>query len=259
MENITARKKYIISFDESKIYFGYNADGTPYYIPTGEPVDLGLSVKWSSCNLGATKPSDYGGYFAYAETSMTRAMSSTGWNYTVETAPYYDAQTKNFSKYYSGQDDKDYMRLELTDDAAYVNWGSSWSIPAVRDFNELVNNCTFTWTSQDGVPGYLVTSNKEGYTDKSIFLPACGVRKGTKLEMDGESKTIYVNGDEHETITEHYNYCAFYRLNSNFYKARGCAFEFYDIDKDKPQNNYDSYGEDITMSSWGMSLRPIYK
>ena len=57
---------------------------------------------------------------------------------------------------------------------AHVRWGGDWRIPTKEELEELLNNCTWTWTSLNGVNGYQVTSNKSGYTDRSIFLPAAG-------------------------------------------------------------------------------------
>ena len=71
--------------------------------------------------------------------------------------------------------------LDLEDDAAHVNWGGSWRMPTDAEWTELRNNCTWTWTTQNGVNGYRVTSNKTGYTDKSIFLPAAGYRSDNYL------------------------------------------------------------------------------
>jgi uncharacterized repeat protein (TIGR02543 family) len=70
------------------------------------------------------------------------------------------------------------MYLDLKDDAAYVNWGGDWRMPTMDEINELVDNCTWTWTTQNGVEGYKGTSKTNG---NSIFLPAAGSRDGSKL------------------------------------------------------------------------------
>ena len=74
--------------------------------------------------------------------------------------------------------------LELTDDAARVNWGGKWRMPTRAEQDELRNtsNCTWTWTTQNGVRGYKVTSKKNG---DSIFLPAAGYRYNGSLSDAG--------------------------------------------------------------------------
>ena len=144
-------------------------------------VDLGLSVKWALFNVGATKPEDYGGYYAWGETST---KSSYTWeNYRFCTCDEY--MNIEFSKYNTDSakgtvDNK--VILDLSDDVAHQEWGGSWRIPTDDEITELINNCTWTMTTQNGVNGYKVTSNKSGYTDRSIFLPAAGFRSDTDIE-----------------------------------------------------------------------------
>ena len=152
-------------------------------------VDLGLpsGLKWATCNVGAGKPEDYGSYFAWGETT---AKSSYDW----ENLKYHTSgdsyENVKFSKYVS---DSNYgtidnrTTLELSDDAARANWGGSWRMPTDAEFGELINNCTWTWTTQNGVNGYKVTSKKSGYTDKSIFLPAAGFRSNGSLRNAGSN------------------------------------------------------------------------
>ncbi|MDD6781352.1 MAG: hypothetical protein PUD89_00240 [Bacteroidales bacterium] len=130
-----------------------------------EWVDLGLSVKWATCNVGANKPEEYGNYYAWGETT-TKATYS--WNtYTLTT----DGGS-TFTKYTT--DGK--TVLELADDAARANWGGTWRMPTDAEWTELRENCTWTWTNDyngTGVAGRIVTSNING---NSIFLPAAGYR-----------------------------------------------------------------------------------
>lgn len=133
-------------------------------------VDLGLSVKWATCNVGASKPEEYGDYFAWGEVEPKD-------EYRWETYKWCDGQANTLTKYntdssYGTVDNK--TVLEAADDAAIVNWGGSWRMPTDVEMTELYENCTWTWTTENGVNGYRVTSNKIGYTDKSIFLPAAG-------------------------------------------------------------------------------------
>ena len=153
---VTANSVYVANF-EKDLYNGH------------EYVDLGLSVKWATCNVGATTPEGYGYYFAWGE---TRTKTTYNWS----TYKYCNGTSTTMTKYctsssYGTVDNK--TTLELTDDAARVNWGGSWRMPTKAEQDELrdTNNCTWTWTTQNGVNGYKVTSKKNG---NSIFLPAAG-------------------------------------------------------------------------------------
>ena len=115
-----------------------------------EWVDLGLSVKWATCNVGASQPHGYGNYYAWGETT-------TKSEYTEDNSRTYGANMSDISG-------------KSSYDAARANWGGSWRLPTKREMEELENKCTWTWTSQSGVKGYRVT----GPNGNSIFLPAAG-------------------------------------------------------------------------------------
>lgn len=138
-----------------------------------EWVDLGLpsGLKWATCNIGASSPEEYGDYYAWGETSpkseyswRTYQFRKRGKDYEIGKLYKYNTRSR-----YGTVDRK--TCLELSDDAAHVNWGGSWRMPTSEEFFELRQNCTFTWTSCDGQDGYKVTSKKNG---SSIFLPAAG-------------------------------------------------------------------------------------
>ena len=135
-----------------------------------EYVDLGLSVKWATCNVGATKPEEYGDYFAWGE---TEPKDYYDWSTYKWCNGDWDTQTKYCTDSRFGTVDNK-TTLDLSDDAARANWGGSWRMPTTEEQQELIDNCTWTWTTQNGVYGYKVTSKKSGYTNKSIFLPAAG-------------------------------------------------------------------------------------
>ena len=157
-----------------------------------EYVDLGLSVKWATCNVGASKPEEYGDYFAWGETEPKDYYdwSTYKWcNGIKETLTKY-----NNSSSYGSVDNK--TVLETTDDAATANWGGSWRIPTKEELDELRNNCTWTWTKINDVNGYKVTSNKNG---NSIFLPMAGYRYESWLILEtGEGQywlnSLYIDG-----------------------------------------------------------------
>ena len=146
-----------------------------------EYVDLGLSVKWATCNVGASSPEEYGDYFAWGE---TQPKSNYDWSTYKWCNGSDDTQTKyNTNSSYGTVDNK--TTLDLSDDAARANWGGSWRMPTDAELTELREQCTWTWTTQNGVYGYKVTSKKSGYTNKSIFLPAAGYRNGSSLDSAG--------------------------------------------------------------------------
>ena len=143
-----------------------------------EAVDLGLSVKWATCNVGAYAPEEPGRYFAWGETEDKFSYS---WN----NYKYCNGSETTLTKYntnsnYGIVDNK--TTLDLSDDAARANWGGKWRMPTKAEQDELRNNCTWTWTTQNGVNGYKVTSKTNG---NSIFLPAAGRRYGTSVDDVG--------------------------------------------------------------------------
>lgn len=129
-----------------------------------EYIDLGLpsGIKWATMNVGASKSGDYGNYYAWGEISTkstyTAANSVTTNNSSLRTIG-------GSSKY----------------DAATANWGSTWRLPTVSEYEELINNCTWTWTVIDGHTGYIV----KGPNGNSIFLPAAGYKLETSLGSVG--------------------------------------------------------------------------
>ena len=140
----------------------------PVFVP--EAIDLGLSVKWASFNLGASSPEESGDYYAWGE---TKAKSNFSWSSYKWSNGATDKMTKyctNSSYGYNGFTD-DKTVLDPEDDAARVNLGESWRMPTDAEWTELRENCTWTWTTQNGVNGMLVTASN----GNSIFLPATGL------------------------------------------------------------------------------------
>ena len=136
-----------------------------------EYVDLGLSVKWATCNVGADSPEEYGDYFAWGETSTKKT-------YDEDNCPTYGLSISQLQS--QGYIDSE-GNLTSQYDAATANWGGDWRMPTYDELKELSNNCTWTWTTQNGVNGY----NVEGHNGNSIFLPAAGFRNGSSLRYAG--------------------------------------------------------------------------
>jgi hypothetical protein len=141
-------------------------------------VDLGLSVKWATCNVGADSPDDYGDYFAWGETKPKSIYDWSTYKWCQDSS---HTLTKYCTDSYFGTVDNK-TQLDLSDDAARVNWGGSWRMPTRDEWTELREKCTCTWTTQNGVKGYKVTSKTNG---NSIFLPAAGYRNDSSLYCAG--------------------------------------------------------------------------
>ena len=163
-----------------------------------EAVDMGLSVKWASSNLGAAKPEDYGDYYAWGETEPKDYYDWNTYKW-CDDSKLFDKLTKyNNMPDYGTVDNK--TRLDLdTDDVARVLLGEKWRMPEEEDFKSLITNCTWKWTQLNGVNGYLATSNKNG---ASIFLPAAGYRRYGELENAGShgyywSATLFLDLPEY--------------------------------------------------------------
>ena len=153
--------------------------------PIPQYVDLGLSVKWATYNVGASQPQEYGDYYAWGETVTKNHYYWSTYQYNI--GEYDEEKLSSLTKYcpkssfgYEGYTDT-LSVLELSDDIAHIKWGKNWRIPTADEFQELLDNCTWKWTKLNGVKGFKVTSKIEGHTDKSIFLPATGYKTGVKL------------------------------------------------------------------------------
>ena len=155
---------------------------------TGNPayVDLNLpsGTLWATCNVGADTPEGYGDYFAWAETQPkdyyywnTYQYSNGGYDYGEEEFyPY-------LTKYYFYNVNYDLTTLLPEDDAAAANWGADWRMPKKDEWQELLDNTTVTWTTQNGVNGRLFTASN----GNSLFLPAAGSRSYSSLNYAGSS------------------------------------------------------------------------
>lgn len=155
-------------------------DPKPSVKGSGEPavttassgmVDLGLSVKWATCNVGARSPEEFGHYYAWGETAPKTSYSWLDYKWSKQTS------MTVFTKYCgnpgygldSYSDTK--TRLDPEDDAARVNLGEGWRMPTEKEIKELEEKCIWEWTELNNVKGFKVTSLKNG---NSIFLPAAG-------------------------------------------------------------------------------------
>lgn len=166
-------------------------------------VDLGLpsGTLWAACNVGADNPEDYGGHFAWGE---IEGYGNNKTQFTWSTYKWCNGSAYSQTKYcvggsYGIVDNK--KELDLDDDAAYTNWGTSWCIPSKTQFDELTDSkyTTMEWTTQNGVNGRKIISKKNG---NYIFLPAAGYRNNSLLSKVGSegyywSRSLYVDGSNY--------------------------------------------------------------
>lgn len=188
-----------------------------------EYVDLGLpsGILWATKNVGSSSPEGFGNYFAWGETE---------YKVSYEESTYKWGLYKHYEKYctsdFYGEIDNKTI-LELNDDAAYINWGGNWRIPTFKEYEELINCCTWIWgtkVTNEGlnINGYIIT----GPSGKSIFLPASGERPN----------------NNYDGLTGSYWSC---ELGSDDYRAKVITF--------------DSKGKELDQHSryYGYSIRPV--
>lgn len=188
--NLVSGQQYIYNASEiADILFEENGSDNPSSpIDDGtrhngyEYVDLGLSVKWATMNVGANSPTDAGGYYAWGETETKDCYNPESYKWYVPSMNIH-----KWSKYvlypdeaYEGRIDYKSV-LDSEDDVASMLWKGKWRMPTEPEFSELLTQCTWVEETIDGVLGIRITSNIEGYKDKSIFLPACGWRDWDNL------------------------------------------------------------------------------
>lgn len=160
-------------------------DKDEFVLCTSGAVDMGLSVKWAAYNVGATKPEEYGDYYAWGE---TETKSNYNWDTYFDSI---DGSDSSFKKYYNGGSGK--TVLELEDDVAHVKWGGSWRMPTDAEMGELGEYCLWEWTTYEGINGRMVYGFGAG---NKIFLPAAGSRCDTCQEDVG-SNGIYWSSSLH--------------------------------------------------------------
>ena len=149
-------------------------------------VDLGLSIKWASCNLGASKPQEYGDYYAWAEIEpyyssldpltwkekKPDGYAWTSYSWAGETSPLMKKYCPSNTTIYWGKEGEPDNKgiIDPEDDAATVKLGSAWRIPTEDEWKELMDKCKWTWTALEGVDGFVIAAEN----GNSIFLPAAG-------------------------------------------------------------------------------------
>lgn len=194
---------------------------------TVKAVDLGLSVKWASCNVGANSPEEKGDYFAWGETKPQE-----GNLYRKETYKWGDYE-RGWLKY---NEDDLVTTLESKDDAATVNFGKKWRMPTEDEAQELIEKCKWSVTCYNGVTGFLVT----GTNGNSIFLPCAGRLKNGKYN---EQPGVYA-GYWTSSI------CIDREYQNSIYEDQGCVLS----GSSKYSNKLELEGDERYM---GQSIRPV--
>ena len=187
-----------------------------------EYVDLGLpsGTKWAACNVGANKPEECGGYYAWGE---TEEKSNYDWSTYKWCNGSYDTMTKYCTESDYGTVDNKTV-LDPEDDVAHVKWGDNWRMPTKAEQDELRYNCDWEWTILNGVTGYKVI----GPNGNSIFLPAAGFRSGTDVFGRG-------------------NYGYYWSSSLDSYSYSADHWDFY----------YVNYYWDYYYRYYGHSVRPV--
>ena len=193
-----------------------------------EYVDLGLpsGTLWATCNVGANSPEEYGDYFAWGETETKITYSWSTYKY----GSAHNALIKYCNDASYGKDGfTDYQTvLDPEDDAAAANWGGKWRMPTDVECTELCKNCTWTWTTLNGVNGCKVMSKTNG---NSIFLPAEGCRRHDDLDNVGLYGGYWLS-----SLAPVDPYCALYMYFGP-----------------------DGWGRNISGRYYGFSVRPVFK
>jgi hypothetical protein len=187
-------------------------------------VDLGLpsGLRWATCNVGAVNPEDYGNYYAWGETTTKETYNWSTYRYCIGS----NSDNSDLTKYNSNPQNGYYQFtdtltiLEASDDAAVYWWGSGWRMPTKAEMEELHTNCTWTWATQNGVNGRLVT----GPNGNSIFLPAAGYRNGSSLYDVGSvgyywSSSLNTNGSKCAWSLKFYS--RLYAFFNDLYRING--------------------------------------
>ncbi len=179
-------------------------------------IDLGLpsGTKWACCNVGANKPEDYGGYYAWGETVE---KDSYNWSTYIH-CDGTEGSCQNLGSDITG----------TQFDVAHEIWGSMWVMPSKKQIDELINECIFEWTTENGVKGGKFTSKTN---DGSIFLPAAGYRWGAEL-YDAGNLSFYWSSTLHNS-------------------SESIAYDLY-----FNSNSYDAY-RSLDIRGSGRSVRPV--
>lgn len=193
-------------------------------------VDLGLTSgnKWANCNLGAPSSTLSGGYYCWGGTEPSVDFVSTEDGFISQPTGGVPSGSSmsNTIKYTDSYLGSNAYKFPLTSDAANKKLGDGWHVPTYGDWKELVQSCTWTWTSNNGVNGYKITAAN----GNSIFLPAVGYYSSSSLVGNGEK--------------------SLYQCSTVYSSAMGMVYSHF-ISKKQSYFNTNSTGH-------GLPIRPVY-
>ena len=205
VNDISATATIILDGDSPSAYLKCPDDHHPHVIDLGLP----SGTKWCCCNVGATTPEGYGGYYAWGETSEKSVYNSSSYAYYNSSTGYQNIGSDIAGSQY---------------DVAHVRMGAPWRMPSIEQQQELIQNCTRTWTQQNGVNGILVTGKNGG----QIFLPAAGLRFDDGLYYAGWggyywSSSLFPDNDYGayglSFDSDYWNWCYDYRYKGRSVRA----------------------------------------
>ncbi|MCQ2607282.1 MAG: fibrobacter succinogenes major paralogous domain-containing protein [Bacteroidales bacterium] len=186
-----------------------------YCVFAQEAVDLGLSVKWATCNVGANTPEEYGNYYAWGEIEPKTI-------YDWSTYKYFNVTSRTITKYctdstYGTVDKK--TTLEKSDDVGYTTNGGNWRMPTSEEWNELREKCTWTWTQKNGVNGYEIKATN----GNSIFLPATGYQYGSGVKYMGSYGYYWSSSANGYSNADYLYFYSGYANVNDYYRSSGLS------------------------------------
>lgn len=212
-------------------------------ISIGEAVDLGLpsGLLWANMNIGATAPEEYGNYYAWGETETKDTYTWDNYKYGTQ---------DNLTKYNATDG---LTILDAGDDAATVNWGGTWRMPTNKELTELADNCTWLWTTMNGVNGYSVRSKTNS---NSIFFPAAGLRILSDLSSVGSYGRYWSSSLDTNNL-DRAPHLGFYSEGKAYgYSLRNYGFSIRPVKTPQPTTQiYYNATEDLSTSIGDLSSR----
>ncbi len=189
--------------------------------PTHAAIQLGLSVKWATMNVGATSETDYGKYFwwgdviGYEGSTSYNFSSTSATGHATHDVPAFDLMARGYIESRDTKGAPVYFTdcsLTSSKDAATQNWGKDWRMPTREDFAELKANCDVVWTTKSSVNGCVVTSKKNG---KSIFLPAAAYRNNNGTKTGSQTNGYYLTSSLSKKGSKN-TYCVNFKNTNEF-------------------------------------------
>ena len=189
-------------------------------------VDLGLSVKWATCNVGADSASDEGKLFQFGRVDGYRYNNSSN-QFRTNAQNKQDTGNEYIPKTASGKTYNASETLQPADDAAHVNMGGKWKMPTQTQYSEMFNNTSHDVVTVNGVQGMLFTSTKPGYEGKQLFIPFMQGSwwNGNWEDWGRSDASVWSSRVRHSYVDSAYSLYCFSSGNAGIYSSnRSSAF-----------------------------------